>query len=47
MVQTDAPTHALPNAPTYTLPVRNFADDVIPRGTKARLASRAGSLSPP
>ena len=46
MVQTDAQTDNQPNAPTYTLPVRHFADDMIPRGTKARPASRAGSLPP-
>ena len=46
MAQTDAQTDNQPNAPTYTLPVRHFADEVIPRGTKTRLASRPGSLSP-
>jgi hypothetical protein len=38
MAQTDNQTNAMI--------VRDFADEVIPRETKARLASRSGSLSP-
>ena len=29
MAQTDAQTDNQPNAPTYTLPVRDFVDEVI------------------